>query len=266
MNLPLHARIKPLACALTLTFGAGFAMPMSYATTPGARATDITAAARTMTSTQTAYVKEQRSDHGPRSQATHYSPLDENGNARYFIILEGDPVASFSGLPSLKSKRRRDMHSDQAQNRLSQLLALQNNLLSAIASKLGRPITPLMQYQHALNAVVVDMTPDEAAIVASQPGVLRVNRETVKELKTYNTHVLIGADTIWNGTSTPANVASKGEGMVIGEIDTGINWKSRSFAATGDDGYTVTNPLGAGIYLGNCLPNGTLKNGYTSKG
>ena len=267
MNLPpLHSRIKPLACALALTFGAGFALPMSYATTPGARTADITAAARTVTSTQTAYVKEQRSDRGPRSQATRYSPLDENGNARYFIILQGDPVASFGGVPSLKGNRRRDMHSDQAQNRVSQLLALQNNFLSSLASKLGRSITPLVQYQHALNAVVVDMTPGEAAAVASEPGVVRVNRETVKELKTYNTHVLIGADTIWNGTSTPGNVASKGEGMVIGEIDTGINWKSRSFAATGDDGYTVTNPLGTGVFLGNCLPNGTLKNGYTSKG
>lgn len=41
---------------------------------------------------------------------------------------------------------------------------------------------------------------------------------------------------------------------MIGTVDTGISPGNRSFAATGDDGYTVTNPLGDGNYLGACDP------------
>src|SRR6185437_13131415 len=127
-------------------------------------------------------------------------------------------------------------------------------------------ITPVAQFQHALNAVALDLSPSEAADLRSFPGVLQVNREQVRELKTYNTPILIGADTIWNGTSTPGNVASKGEGMVIGQIDSGINWTSESMQATGSDGVTITNPLGANVYLGNCRTANTTKNGYKSNG
>lgn len=49
-------------------------------------------------------------------------------------------------------------------------------------------------------------------------------------------------------------VTSRGEGTVVGVLDTGINPSNPSFAATGDDGYTHTNPLGAGTYLGACDP------------
>ena len=50
----------------------------------------------------------------------------------------------------------------------------------------------------------------------------------------------------------PENV--KGEGIVIGTIDTGISPGNSSFADVGDDGYDHTNPLGAGNYLGVCDP------------
>ncbi|MCX6049409.1 MAG: CHRD domain-containing protein, partial [Chloroflexi bacterium] len=45
-----------------------------------------------------------------------------------------------------------------------------------------------------------------------------------------------------------------GEGIVVGVIDTGIDPFNPSFAATGGDGYTHTNPLGAGHFLGVCDP------------
>jgi hypothetical protein len=45
---------------------------------------------------------------------------------------------------------------------------------------------------------------------------------------------------------------SRGESIVIGVIDTGINPISDSFSVTGDDGYTHTNPKGK--YYGVCDP------------
>ena len=49
-------------------------------------------------------------------------------------------------------------------------------------------------------------------------------------------------------------VANKGEGMLVGIIDSGINQTHASFADVGGDGYDHTNPLGAGTYLGVCDP------------
>ncbi|MBS0582796.1 MAG: S8 family serine peptidase, partial [Proteobacteria bacterium] len=261
--------LTPLAGALALTLGSGFSTQISFAAPLSVRAESqasaMSAGAGT-SATASAYVKEERSDFGQPTRAARVAPLDDNGRGRFIVILEGEPVASTPGLPNVKNKKRRDMHSASALNRVAELLALQSTFASSASSLLGRAITPLLQYQHALNAVLLELTPEEADRLSALPGVVRVNREQVKELKTYNTHTLIGADKIWDGSATPGSVASKGEGMVIGEIDTGINWKSKSFQATGDDGYTATNPLGTGVYLGNCLANGTIKNGYTSKG
>ncbi|MBC8160501.1 MAG: S8 family serine peptidase, partial [Roseiflexaceae bacterium] len=48
--------------------------------------------------------------------------------------------------------------------------------------------------------------------------------------------------------------ADKGEGMLVGIIDSGINFRHASFADVGGDGYDHTNPLGAGTYVGVCDP------------
>ncbi len=61
------------------------------------------------------------------------------------------------------------------------------------------------------------------------------------------------ADALWNAMAElglPTDI--KGEGIVIGTIDTGISPGNSSFAATGDDGYSPTNPLGTGNFLGAC--------------
>ena len=59
-----------------------------------------------------------------------------------------------------------------------------------------------------------------------------------------------------SGTAQPpARNLYKGEGVVAGIIDTGINLGHPSFADVGGDGYNHTNPLGSGNYLGLCLSN-----------
>src|SRR5690606_37616674 len=114
---------------------------------------------------------------------------------------------------------------------------------------------PVFTFQHALNGVVVELAPAEAAAIARRADVLLVEREREYELLTDRGPAYIGADTIWDGTST-GGVASQGEGIVAGIIDTGINWQSPSFAAVDPiEGYAHVNPLGSGNYLGLCGPN-----------
>ncbi|MBV1908704.1 MAG: S8 family serine peptidase [Kangiellaceae bacterium] len=70
--------------------------------------------------------------------------------------------------------------------------------------------------------------------------------------------LLIGANDVWDGTAGSAEF--KGEGIIIGILDTGINTDHRSFSATGDDGYTVVNPWGDDTYVGDCVADATLCN------
>ena len=46
--------------------------------------------------------------------------------------------------------------------------------------------------------------------------------------------------------------------MVIGVVDTGGNFDHPSLAAQGADGYVVTNPLGSGVFLGDCNGPGAI--------
>jgi hypothetical protein len=57
----------------------------------------------------------------------------------------------------------------------------------------------------------------------------------------------------------------KGDGIVVGDIDTGYNSLSPSFQATDASGYTITNPLGSGNYLGDCGVDGISLGGCNDK-
>ena len=75
------------------------------------------------------------------------------------------------------------------------------------------------------------------------PASTTVRRERVVHVRTDAGPQWIGANQLWNG-QWPASPPTKGEGVVIGVIDTGINPTHPSFAASGADGYTITNPRG----------------------
>src|SRR5262249_51203023 len=106
---------------------------------------------------------------------------------------------------------------------------------------------------------------DEARKVAALDGVAAVTRDEIHHLETDIGPAFIGATNVWWGTS-PSGVDTifanggddtpryRGEGTVIGDIDTGYNSNSPSFAGTDDSGYAFVNPLGGNTYLGLCNP------------
>ena len=109
----------------------------------------------------------------------------------------------------------------------------------------------------SFNGYAAEMTPAEAATVAGLPGVVRVEREQMFQPDTDAGPAWIGAPGIWDGSMTGGLPGTKGEGIIVGVIDTGIDPWNPSFAATGDDGYTVENPYGDGNYVGVCDPTNT---------
>ena len=134
------------------------------------------------------------------------------------------------------------------------LLDQQDSVVSK-AESLGLKLTIRQQYTNATNAFSTKMSQQEAQRLASMPEVAQIVRSTNKELFTDVGPQHIGADKVWAGDIV-GGVEHKGEGMVIGIIDTGVNTDHPSFAAVAGDGYAHVNPWGEGVYVGDCLLEG----------
>jgi len=126
--------------------------------------------------------------------------------------------------------------------------------MEGIEGLLGRAVPVRQRFDVVLNGVMVELTADEARRVGQLPFVEFVERERIDQLQTFAGPEWIGANAIWDGSGTVSGVGNRGEGMIAGVIDSGINTQGHpSFAEVDDDGYSFTNPLGAGVFLGDCI-------------
>ncbi|NKF50797.1 S8 family serine peptidase [Shewanella sp. WXL01] len=184
------------------------------------------------------------------------------GTHTYIIRLHGNSVATYGGglpgLPATKAttngKRGKLFTAGKANGALSSAInAYTNHLLNnqnSVIQKAG--IQAKQQFTLAANAITAELTQYEAAQIAAMSEVAYVQRSKVYQLHTDIGPEHVGAMGVWDGTKTSDGGAYQGEGMVVGIIDTGVNTDHPSFAATDADGYTHTNPLGSGNYLGDC--------------
>lgn len=259
----LSRRLTPLAGALALTLLSGMGSPASATMTPMVEVGSllkVAAAAADETSESTA-APDRLMGGGNQS---NFLPLDADGRAVYTIVLREPAAASYDGgvsglaaIPKPRSGRRAgrpDLDSVEAQAYIGHLKQVQDNFVADVGAHLGRTLTVSAQFQHALNAVMLNLTPEEANEVGQRDDVQLVARERKRKLNTYASPTFIGAANLWNDTSAPNGIGYKGEGIVVGVIDSGVNYLSNSFKSPGDDGYAPVNPLGDGTYLGLCGP------------
>ena len=184
--------------------------------------------------------------------------------ATYIVQLKDAPVASYqggvSGLTATYAQTRGavklDVNSPESVAYAQYLATQQDSFISDMAEVVGRSnVDVKFQYKYAFNGMAVVLTPQEAAQVAKMPNVLLVQREQVHQPTTDVSPEFLGVDGIWDGSSTGGLPGTKGEGVVIGILDTGINFNSPSFAEVGPiDGYTHINPYGSGTFVGWCNP------------
>ena len=177
---------------------------------------------------------------------------DQAGRATYLIALSDAPLAARAaarmhglGMTAPEERRavRRAMVSADGDAYLHELDAARTNLVGRAVQRIGRALTPRQVYRYASNGLALELSADEAARVATLPGVAMVRRERVLHVHTDAGPQWIGANQLWTG-QVAGVPATKGEGAVIGMIDTGINPTHPSFAATGGDGYSASNPRG----------------------
>ena len=164
-----------------------------------------------------------------------------------------------------------DMRSDNARSYRASIIAAQTGHQRTIESALGRSVPFAKTYQYAINGAALVLSDKEANLVRSLPGVMAVAASRTLYPDDDVSSRFIGADALWRGANRRPPSAGftyptldslfgdlnqgsgfKGDGVVIGVIDTGYNSMSPSFQATDASGYTVTNPLGSGTYLGDC--------------
>ncbi len=201
---------------------------------------------------------------------------------RYFILLEDEPVALYqgkvkgfkatnvaaSGGINATSKGKLNLQSSASVMYSDYLAVKQNQTLTNIKSALKRDISVQSRFKVALNALVINLEPNEALALRKMPGVLAVEKEEMHQILTDVGPQHVGAPEIWENTDIEG---AKGEGLVVGVLDTGISsyafklWMGSpiddyigrdfhpSFADIGADGYDHSNPNGEGVYFGDCI-------------
>ncbi len=197
-----------------------------------------------------------------------FQAANETGPARYFVVLSEPSVSNYTGginglkatSPAATGESSLNPDSPEVQAYASHLEAQQAALVADASQILGRTPDVVYQLQYALNAVVMVLDPAEAELMAKQPGVVQVERDVAQPFDTDVGPQWIGAPDIWDGTATGGLPGTKGEGVIIGVLDSGINMDHPSFADIGGDGYNHTNPFGAGNYKGWCVANPSFCN------
>ncbi len=185
--------------------------------------------------------------------------IDLNEPASYIIQLEAPALATYrGGIAGLAATNPAANGQTKIENNaataayLDYLAGAQASFLNSVDANLGRAVEVKFTYRHAFNGLALIITPAEADQIAAMDGVKMVTRTTVEEVLTDSGPAWIGAPGIWDGSGAPDGLNTRGEGVVVAILDTGVNSLHPSFADVGQDGYDHTNPLGSGTYLGVC--------------
>jgi uncharacterized repeat protein (TIGR01451 family) len=189
-----------------------------------------------------------------------------SGEQRFIVRFSEEPLATYrGGIAGLKAtaanikrvagKRdaaKLDARSPESQAYLAYLSQRHAKMEQEMSDRLGRNLNVKRRYKAALNGMAVRMTQDDAERLAALPGIARIEIDQESFPDTDSGPAYIGATAVWDGSAT--GLAAKGEGMVLGILDSGIHGDHASFAAVGGDGYVHVNPLGDGVFKGECDP------------
>ncbi|MEM1091425.1 MAG: S8 family serine peptidase, partial [Pseudomonadota bacterium] len=167
---------------------------------------------------------------------------------RYIVEFTDPPVALFDGRRAADgtwlmapTRAKSGPLEPEAGNVKEYRAYLERESTKAIADgelRLARELRPRYRYDLLTNGVSLDLSADEAAELAAVDGVKRIYPVTIQRPSTDSGPVWIGAPEAWGASGT------MGEGVVVGVIDSGVNWDHPAFADVGGDGYDHDNPRG----------------------
>ncbi len=176
----------------------------------------------------------------------------------FIVVLEEPSLVSYRGEirglepPGRTVDGKLDVTDPASVAYLDYVNQVQDDVIQRVETALNRGLEIDFRYDVVLNGFAAAMSAEEAAKLLTLPGVRTVYPNEVWQLNTDVSPFFLGADTVWQGTSTPDGITSTGEGMLVGILDTGINMDHPSFAEVGGDEYEHTNPFGDGVFKGLC--------------
>ncbi|MCU0756139.1 MAG: S8 family serine peptidase [Xanthomonadales bacterium] len=119
----------------------------------------------------------------------------------------------------------------------------QQRLLDAAAPALGRGVAAVRRVRLVDNALSVSLSPEEAEAFAALPGVASVRPVERLSFALDRGPSFVGASQVWSGAAVPGGVGTRGQGTVIGFLDSGVNTGHPSFAPMGAAcGYAQPTP------------------------
>jgi subtilisin family serine protease len=189
-------------------------------------------------------------------------PGSASAMQRYIVILDDLPLAAYDGrivhtperdmdlmqLPATANRvtgsRKLDVNAPASKKYLKFLDERFESFRGESKLRLGRQLQPTHRYRNALNGFAAELSEDEVRALRDLPGVRSIIPDEIQKLETDSGPAWIGAKRIHDGSagSFPAN---GGEGVVVGLIDSGINWDHPSFSDPGEgalQGWDFVNP------------------------
>lgn len=167
------------------------------------------------------------------------APADRSNERGVYIVRFTEPgLLHYSGgtqgiaatAPSALHQRKLDVRSPAAQAYSTYLQNQRAAHLQTIEQSIGRSLDVTHSYLVTMNGIAAEMSAAEAARIAQLPGIASVKRAIDEHITTYHGPEFIGAPSIWDGSAAPNGIGTKGQGVVVGVIDTGSNSTHPSFA------------------------------------
>ncbi|MBT8070935.1 MAG: S8 family serine peptidase [Gammaproteobacteria bacterium] len=197
------------------------------------------------------------------------TPTDRLERQRYIVLFDDPPLAAYDGrvlqTPEMEEATSRfqptaisftgasklDVNSVESREYRQFLDQRFEAFKGEALLRLGRQLQASHRYRNALNGFATDLTAAEARALREMPGVSSVRQDEIQKLETDSGPNWLGADKIQDGTA--GFPATSGEGVIVGIIDSGVNWDHPSFEDPGESGFgwDHTNPYGD--QLGLCI-------------